>query len=399
MHMSRLLTSESVTEGHPDKVCDVISDSILDAYLAVDPDSRVAVETSAKDGLVVVEGEVSAPRTLDHVAIVRRAIADIGYTDAASGLDPEGAGVINNIRPREFDSNDGGAYGNYGDESKVSREDAYNTFGGDQGLMVGYASDDTKALMPLPIYAASRLAERLAYVRKNGIVPELRPDGKTLVSVEYAHDDVTDPRAIRHVLISTQHSDRISLEDVRRQVRENVLVPVLDSLNVDWSEADVVINRSPFINGGPKADAGLTGRKIIVDTYGGIAGHGGGAFSGKDPRKPDRSAAYAARWAAKNIVAAGLARRAQVQLGYFNRTPKPISIDVETFGTESVDREKIQRAVARTFDFRLLAIIDQLNLRRPIYRKTAAYGHFGRDDADFTWERTDKVDELLRNVK
>lgn len=397
--MTRLLTSESVTEGHPDKVCDIISDSILDAYLTLDPDSRVAVETSAKDGLVVVEGEVSAPRTLDHVAIVRKAIADIGYTDAASGLDPEGAGVINNIRPREFDSNDGGAWGNYGDDKQISKEEAYNTFGGDQGLMVGYAADDTKALLPLPIYAASRLAERLAYVRKNGIIPLLRPDGKTLVSVEYANDDITDPRAIRHILISTQHSDRIAVEDVREQVRREVLEPVLDTLDVDASEAEVVINRSPFINGGPKADAGLTGRKIIVDTYGGIAGHGGGAFSGKDPRKPDRSAAYAARWAAKNIVAAGLARRAQVQLGYFNRVAKPITIDVETFGTETVDREKIQRAVAATFDFRQLAIIDELDLRRPIYRKTAAYGHFGRDDADFTWERTDKVEELQRNIK
>ncbi|MBT1164536.1 methionine adenosyltransferase [Bifidobacterium felsineum] len=397
--MTRLLTSESVTEGHPDKVCDIISDSILDAYLALDPDSRVAVETSAKDGLVVVEGEVSAPRTLDHVAIVRKAIADIGYTDAASGLDPEGAGVINNIRPREFDSNDGGAWGNYGDDKKVSKEEAYNTFGGDQGLMVGYAADDTKALLPLPIYAASRLAERLAYVRKNGIIPLLRPDGKTLVSVEYANDNITSPKAIRHILISTQHSDKIAVEDVREQVRKEVLEPVLATLDVDASEAEVVINRSAFINGGPKADAGLTGRKIIVDTYGGIAGHGGGAFSGKDPRKPDRSAAYAARWAAKNIVAAGLARRAQVQLGYFNRVAKPITIDVETFGTETVDREKIQRAVAATFDFRQLAIIDELDLRRPIYRKTAAYGHFGRDDADFTWERTDKVDELLRNVK
>ncbi|MBT1179665.1 methionine adenosyltransferase [Bifidobacterium vespertilionis] len=397
--MTRLLTSESVTEGHPDKVCDIISDSILDAYLTLDPDSRVAVETSAKDGLVVVEGEVSAPRTLDHVAIVRKAIADIGYTDAASGLDAEGAGVINNIRPRAFDSTDGGAYGNYGDNAKLSREEAYNTFGGDQGFMVGYAADDTKALLPLPIYAASRLAERLAYVRKNGIIPLLRPDGKTLVSVEYANDNVTDPKAIRHILISTQHSDKLALEDVRDQVRRLVLEPVLATLDVDASEAEVVINRSPFINGGPKADAGLTGRKIIVDTYGGIAGHGGGAFSGKDPRKPDRSAAYAARWAAKNIVAAGLARRAQVQLGYFNRTPSPITIDVETFGTETVDREKIQRAVAKTFDFRQLAIIDELDLRRPIYRKTAAYGHFGRDDADFTWERTNKVEELRGNVK
>lgn len=397
--MGRILVSESVTEGHPDKVCDIISDSILDAYLEIDPDSRVAVETSAKDGLVVVEGEVSAPQTLDHVAIVREAIASIGYTSAAVGLDAEGAGVINNIRPREFDSEDGGAFGNFGDDSELDREEAYNTFGGDQGLMIGYASDDTKALLPLPIYAASRLAERLAYVRKNGIVPLLRPDGKTLVSVEYANDNITDPKAIRHILISTQHSDELGLDEVRALVREHVLEPVLETLDVDASQAQVVINESPFINGGPKADAGLTGRKIIVDTYGGVAGHGGGAFSGKDPRKPDRSAAYAARWAAKNIVAAGLARRAQVELGYLNRSASPITVDVETFGTETVDRAAIERAVRKTFDFRQLAIIDELDLRRPIYRKTAAYGHFGRDDEDFTWERTDKVEALLGNVR
>lgn len=395
--MARYITSESVTEGHPDKVCDIVSDSILDAYLEVDPDSRVAVETTAKDGLVVVEGEVSASRTLDHVQIARDAIAGIGYTDADSGLDPYGAGVVNNIRPRFFDSNQVEGYGNLHDADDLTREEAYERFGGDQGLVVGYATDDTRELFPLPLLAAHRLAQRLATVRKTGVIPELRPDGKTLVSVEYG-DDLLDPRTITNVLISTQHSPDIPVEQVRERVRAEVLDPVLAGLDVDSSHADVIINKEPFVTGGPKADAGVTGRKIIVDTYGGVAGHGGGAFSGKDPRKSDRSAAYAARWAAKNVVAAGLARRVQIQIGYSYATAKPVTVDVETFGTEKVSRDKIQAAVERTFDFRLLAIIDRLDLRRPIYRKTAAYGHFGRNDPDFTWERTDRVDELRDNL-
>jgi S-adenosylmethionine synthetase len=395
--MSRFITSEAVTEGHPDKVCDVVSDSILDAYLTLNPDSRVAVETSAKDGLVVVEGEVSAPSVLDHVQIARDAIASIGYTDADSGIDPYGAGVINNIRPRSFDSDQVEGYGNLNDAAGLSKEEAYEKFGSDQGLVVGYASDDTKVLLPLPIYAANRLAERLAYVRKNGILPFLRPDGKTLVTVQY-RDDLLDPVAIAHVLISTQHNASVAVEDVREQVRAEVLEPVLGALDIDSSDATVIINKEPFVSGGPKADAGVTGRKIIVDTYGGIAGHGGGAFSGKDPRKADRSAAYAARWVAKNVVAAGLARRAQVQIGYSYATASPVSLDIETFGTETADRERIQHAVEQTFDLRLLAIIDRLNLRRPIYTKTAAYGHFGREEADFTWEKTDRVEELQHNL-
>ena len=400
--MTRLFSSESVTEGHPDKVCDIVSDALVDAYLTLNPDSRVAVETAIKDGLVLLEGEVSAPRHLDHAAIARKAIAEIGYVGTGIGLSAWEAGVIDNIRPRQFDSSDGNRYGNFEDADQFTKDKAYDTFGGDKGLMVGYAADDTDVLAPLPIHLASRLTERLAYVRKNGIAPLLRPDGKTLVTVEYP-ESLVDPIAVRHVLISTQHSDQLGLEEVREAVREHVLKPVLDDLsksapNVDVDDIDVTINESPFINGGPKADAGVTGRKIIVDTYGGIAGHGGGAFSGKDPRKPDRSAAYAARWVAKNVVAAGLARRAQVQISYLNRNPRPVSVDVETFGTESVSRERIQHAVERSFDLRQLAIIDQLDLRRPIYRKTAAYGHFGRTDADFTWERTDKVDELKANL-
>lgn len=393
--MARFLSSEAVTEGHPDKVCDIISDSILDAYLEIDPDSRVAVETTAKDGLVVVEGEISVPRVLDHVEIVRRALHDIGYTTADSGIDPDGCGVINNIRPRILN----GPQGNYGDtDTATDKEEAYNRFGGDQGIVIGYANDDTAAYMPLPVYAANRIAERLAYVRKNGIIPLLRPDGKVLVTVEYTDD--LRPVAFRDVLISAQHAPELSVEDVRREVREKVLDPVLETFpGVAHDDLHVVINQNEFNTGGPQGDSGLTGRKIIVDTYGGFAAHGGGAFSGKDPRKPDRSAAYAARWVAKNIVAAGLARRVQVSLGYFRNVGAPVSVDIETYGTESVPREAIQKAVEEVFDLRQLAIIERLELRRPIYRKTAAYGHFGRDDADFTWERTDEVDTLLRAAK
>lgn len=390
--MPRFLSSEAVTEGHPDKVCDIISDSILDAYLALDPDSRVAVETTAKDGLVVVEGEVSVPQVLDHVDIVRQALRDIGYTTAESGIDPDGCGVINNIRPRILN----GPQGNLGDYKRFSnKEEAFDELGGDQGIMIGYANDDTDAYMPLPVYASNRIAERLAYVRKHGIIPQLRPDGKVLVTVEYTDD--LRPVAFRHVLISAQHSPEISLEDVRREVREKVLDPVLATFpNIAHDDLNVLINKNEFHTGGPQGDSGLTGRKIVVDTYGGFAAHGGGAFSGKDPRKPDRSAAYAARWVAKNIVAAGLARRVQVSLGYFRNVGRPVSVDIETYGTETVPRERIQKAVEETFDLRQLAIIEQLDLRRPIYRKTAAYGHFGRTVLDFTWEKTDKIEQLRR---
>ncbi|KAA8819584.1 methionine adenosyltransferase [Bifidobacterium vespertilionis] len=387
--MTRLLTSESVTEGHPDKVCDIISDSILDAYLTVSPLSAVAAETTAKDGLVVVEGEVSAPTVLDHVEIARQALRDIGYTDADSGISPDGAGIINNIRPRDFDGN----VGNYDRLVGKSGDELLDVPAQDQGIVVGYAVDDNPSLLPLPIYIASRIAERLAQVRKDGTLPLLRPDGKVIVSIEY--DDDLHPVAFRNVSLSTQHSPDFVLDDVRSAVREQVIDPVLARIDVPLAaNAIVKVNNGPFINGGPKADSGLTGRKIIVDTYGGLAAHGGGAFSGKDPSKVDRSAAYAARWVAKNIVAAGLAYRAQVTIGYFVAESDPISIDVETYGTETVDRARIVDAVKRVFDLRPFAIIRELDLQRPIYRPTAAYGHFGRTEPDFTWERTDRVDAL-----
>ena len=362
--MSRYLISESVTEGHPDKVADKISDAIVDAYLAKEPDARVAVETVVKEGLISLQGEISAPFTLNHGEIARKAAEEIGYTDADSGLDPRGAGVINNVWPRDF-SSDLGDFGQEDASSEEEKEHIYDTFVGDQGLVVGYATDETAEYLPLPYVAATKLAQRLAYVRKNGIIPQLRPDGKTEVVVEY-NEDLSRALRFAAVLISTQHSPDIALEDVRSQVREQVLEPVLDEFGLDYSRARIVINRTPFIQGGPHSDAGLTGRKVVVDTYGGIGSHGGGAFSGKDPHKADRSEAYAARWAAKNIVAAGLAHRAQVTLGFILGQGAPVSIDVETYGTEQVPREIIQKAVEQVIDFRLLSIIDQLDLERPI---------------------------------
>ena len=398
----KLISAESVTEGHPDKVCDQISDEILDDLLRQDPQSHVAVETSAATGVFLVFGEVTSEGYVDVQSKVREVLRRIGYTSSEVGLDADSCGVIVAITGQSAEINQGVARLNTEQESAASREERYEAQGaGDQGVMFGYATDETDVLMPLPVYLAHRLAFRLTEVRKSGEVPHLRPDGKTQVTIEYDEND--HPLRVDTVLISTQHDPEVTQEWLRGQLKEHVIDPVLNDVLDDTVKHDdyrqLVNPTGSFVLGGPAADAGLTGRKIIVDTYGGIAGHGGGAFSGKDPRKPDRSAAYAARWAAKNIVAAGLARRAQVQLGYFNRVAKPITIDVETFGTETVDREKIQRAVAATFDFRQLAIIDELDLRRPIYRKTAAYGHFGRDDADFTWERTDKVEELLKNVK
>ena len=395
--MTRYLVSESVTEGHPDKVADKISDAIVDAYLARDPDSRVAVETVVKEGLIALEGEISAPFTLNHSEIARKAVAEIGYTDADSGLDPKGAGIINNVWPRDFSSD----LGDYGQETAYTpeeREHLYDTFVGDQGLVVGYATDETPEYLPLPYVAATKLARRLAQVRKDGTIEQLRPDGKTEVVVAY-DEDLSTPLRFEAVLISTQHRPDISLDEVRRRVYDEVLVPVLDEFGLDYSHATIVINRTPFIQGGPHSDAGLTGRKVVVDTYGGIGSHGGGAFSGKDPHKADRSEAYAARWAAKNIVAAGLAHKAQVTLGFIVGKGAPASIDVETYGTQTVPRQIIQQAVEQVFDFRLLSIIDQLNLERPIYYKTAAYGHFGRNDPDFTWENLDKVEALQAAVK
>ena len=372
----KLISAESVTEGHPDKVCDQISDAILDDMLAQDPQSHVAVETCATVGQFFVFGEVTSDGYSDIQNIVRSVVRNIGYTSSRVGLDADSCGVTVSLTEQSSEIN--------------------------QGVMFGYACDETDALMPLPIYLAHRLAYRLTQVRKNGEVPHLRPDGKTQVTIEYDENDV--PVRLDTVLVSTQHDPEVDQAWLKEQLTEHVIRPVLDDVLADrvaHDEYHVLVNPTgSFVLGGPAADAGLTGRKIIVDTYGGAAHHGGGAFSGKDPSKVDRSAAYAARWVAKNIVAAGLAHKVEVQVAYAIGVADPVSINVETYGTEiGVTREQIQQAVRTVFDLRPAAIIDELDLKRPIYSKTAAYGHFGRDDADFTWEATNKVDELKAAIE
>jgi S-adenosylmethionine synthetase len=392
----RLFTSESVTEGHPDKICDQISDSILDALLAQDPTSRVAVETMVTTGLVHVAGEVTTKAYADIPSIVRKTILDIGYDSSTKGFDGNSCGVEISIGAQSPDIAQGvdNAY-----EARVDHdEDPLDAQGaGDQGLMFGYANTDTPELMPLPIWLAHRLAERLTEVRKGGEVPYLRPDGKTQVTIAYDGD-----RAVRldTVVVSSQHAADVSLENLLQpDVADHVIKPVLDGLEIDTSDFRLLVNPTGrFEIGGPMGDAGLTGRKIIVDTYGGYARHGGGAFSGKDPSKVDRSAAYAMRWVAKNVVAAGLARRAEVQVAYAIGKAHPVGLYLETFGTETVDPAKITAAIKEVFDLRPAAIIRDLDLLRPIYRQTAAYGHFGRDVADFTWERTDRADALKSQV-
>ncbi|MDQ0825735.1 MULTISPECIES: methionine adenosyltransferase [unclassified Arthrobacter] len=387
----RLFTSESVTEGHPDKICDQISDAILDALLAADPESRVAVETMATTGLVHVAGEVTTDAYVEIPQIVRETILGIGYDSSANGFDGARCGVSVSIGQQ---SNDiaGGVFNSL--EAREGRqEDDYDLQGaGDQGLMFGYASDETPSYMPTPIWLAHRLSERLTEVRKTGQLPYLRPDGKTQVTVGYDKDV---PVSVETVVISSQHAEGASLEQLRADLAAVVIEPVLAGANLDISRAANILNPAgEFVIGGPVGDAGLTGRKIIVDTYGGMARHGGGAFSGKDPSKVDRSAAYAMRWVAKNVVAAGLAKRAEIQIAYAIGQARPVGTYVETFGTETVDPARISAAIAEIFDLRPRAIIDALDLKRPIYAKTAAHGHFGRDEPDFTWERLDRVDEL-----
>ncbi|MDQ0820919.1 S-adenosylmethionine synthetase [Arthrobacter sp. V4I6] len=387
----RLFTSESVTEGHPDKICDQISDAILDALLAKDPESRVAVETLATTGLVHVAGEVTTDAYVEIPQIVRETILGIGYDSSANGFDGARCGVSVSIGQQ---SNDiaGGVFNSL--EAREGRqEDDYDLQGaGDQGLMFGYASDETASYMPVPIWLAHRLSERLTEVRKSGELAYLRPDGKTQVTVGYDGDR---PVSVETVVISSQHAEGASLEQLRADLAAYVVDPVLAMSNLDISRARNILNPAgAFVIGGPVGDAGLTGRKIIVDTYGGMARHGGGAFSGKDPSKVDRSAAYAMRWVAKNVVAAGLAKRAEIQIAYAIGQARPVGTYVETFGTETVDPAKISAAIAEIFDLRPRAIIDALDLKRPIYAKTAAHGHFGREDPDFTWERLDRVDEL-----
>ncbi|HUA12308.1 MAG TPA: methionine adenosyltransferase [Solirubrobacteraceae bacterium] len=390
-----LFTSESVTEGHPDKIADQISDGVLDAVLRDDPNGRVACETLVNTGLIVVSGEITTDTYVDIQDIARETVRRIGYDDAAYGFDCDTCAVINTIDKQSADIAQGvdRAYETRhgGEDDELDRDGA-----GDQGMMFGYATDETQELMPLPISLAHRLARRLAEVRRGEVIPYLRPDGKTQVTVRYVDGR---PANIEKVLISTQHAEGIDSEAlIKPDLFEHVLRPVLPADLYDEAELarNFLVNPTGrFVIGGPMGDCGLTGRKIIVDTYGGMARHGGGAFSGKDPSKVDRSAAYAARWVAKNIVAAGLARRAEVQVAYAIGVAHPVSLMVETFGTENgVGRSAITAAVNEVFDLRPAAFTRALDLRRPIYQKTAAYGHFGRDDHDFTWERTDRAEEL-----
>jgi len=392
--VGRLFTSESVTEGHPDKVCDQISDAILDAMLEQDPQARVAVETMVTTGLVHVAGEVTTDAYVEIPQVVREVVREIGYTSSDIGFDGDSCGVSVSIGQQSSDIAQGVDKAmevrlDDGDLDPLDRQGA-----GDQGLMFGYACDDTPTLMPLPIWTAHRLAERLAAVRKEGLVPGLRPDGKTQVTISYDGDRAV---AVDTLVISTQHEPHVRLEDeLFPAVRDLVVAPVLAALDLDTSGYRLLVNPTGhFVIGGPKGDAGLTGRKIIVDTYGGIARHGGGAFSGKDPSKVDRSAAYAMRWVAKNVVAAGLARRCEVQVAYAIGRAHPVGLYVETFGTGTVPDERLTGVIRDVFDLRPAAIIRDLDLLRPIYRRTAAYGHFGRELPGFTWERTDRVDDLL----
>ncbi len=388
----RLFTSESVTEGHPDKICDQISDAILDDLIAQDPESRVAVETMVTTGLVHVAGEVRTNGYADIARLVRETVLRIGYDSSEKGFDGRSCGVEVSIGEQSSDIAQGVDKAH---ETRVEGgTDPYDLQGaGDQGLMFGYACDDTPELMPLPIWLAHRLSERLTQVRKEGLVPYLRPDGKTQVTIGYDGDRAV---TVDTVVLSTQHADGISLESLLTpDILEHVITPVLERVELDASGMRTFINPTGvFVIGGPMGDAGLTGRKIIVDTYGGMARHGGGAFSGKDPSKVDRSAAYAMRWVAKNVVAAGLASRCEVQVAYAIGKAHPVGLYVETFGTENVSVESITKGIREVFDLRPAAIVADLDLLRPIYSQTSAYGHFGRELPEFSWERTDRADAL-----
>ncbi|MFM5903783.1 MAG: methionine adenosyltransferase [Microbacteriaceae bacterium] len=387
----RLFTSESVTEGHPDKVCDQISDTILDAMLTIDKNARVAVETMATTGLVHVAGEVTCSGYVDIPDLIRSKILEIGYNSSDIGFDGKSCGVSVSIGEQSKDIAQGVDSG-YEVREETSSDADDEQGAGDQGLMFGFATNETPNLMPAAISLAHELSQRLAYVRKSGELDFLRPDGKTQVTIGY---DGPVAKTIETVVLSTQHNPTISTEALRDAVRRHVIQPVLDRSSLDSSSVNTLINPTGrFEAGGPMADAGLTGRKIIVDTYGGASRHGGGAFSGKDPSKVDRSAAYAMRWVAKNVVAAGLADRVEVQVAYAIGKARPVGVYVETFGTEKIDTVKIEQAIAEVFDLRPRAIIRDLNLLRPIYAQTAAYGHFGRELPDFTWEATNRVDQL-----
>ncbi len=392
----RLFTSESVTEGHPDKICDQISDAILDGIIAQDPAANVAVETMVTTGQVHVAGEVTTSSYVEIPSIVRETILGIGYDSSTRGFDGEFCGVSVSIGEQSPDIN-AGVYESLEVRQGIAADEYDRQGAGDQGIMFGYASNETNVLMPAPIWLAHRLSERLTKVRKEGLLTELRPDGKTQVTLGYDSNNV--PVSVDTVVVSSQHTASYDLADLRADIEKHVIAPVLGSVELDSSNAKFIVNPAGrFVQGGPVGDAGLTGRKIIVDTYGGSARHGGGAFSGKDPSKVDRSAAYAMRWVAKNIVGAGLADRAEVQVAYAIGQAAPVGLYVETFGTEKVDPIKIEKAVREVFDLRPLAIINELDLRRPIYKKTAAHGHFGRTEPEFTWERLNRVDALRSAV-
>ena len=396
MSKLRQFTSESVTEGHPDKVCDLISDAILDAMLAQDKDARVAVETMVTTGLVHVVGEVSTSGYVEIPSIVRETVLAIGYNSSEIGFDGRSCGVSVSIGQQSPDIAQGIDSGlearSHGSTDRFEAQGA-----GDQGIMFGYASNETATYMPTAIAISHRLAEKLAIVRKTGELAFLRPDGKTQVTVGF---DGSAPKTIEAVVVSSQHDEGVSQRDIHEAIRTHVINPILEQSGLDYSQAKFFINPTgKFVVGGPQGDAGLTGRKIIVDTYGGAARHGGGAFSGKDPSKVDRSAAYAMRWVAKNVVASGAAERAEIQVAYAIGVANPVGIYLETFGTENVETSLIEGAIREIFDLRPRAIVEQLDLLRPIYSKTAAYGHFGRELPEFGWEKLDRVDALRSALK
>ncbi|HSR20020.1 MAG TPA: methionine adenosyltransferase [Anaerolineales bacterium] len=388
---SLMFTSESVTEGHPDKICDQISDAVLDACLAQDPTSRVACETATKTGYVMLLGEITTRAQVNFDDLVRQTILDIGYDASDKGLDGKTCGVLVAIAKQSGDIAMGVDKALEAKTGQMTEAEVEAIGAGDQGMMFGFACDETPQLMPMPIYLAHKLSRRLAELRRDGTLPWLRPDGKSQVTVEYSQGK---PRRIDTVLVSTQHSPDMAQADIREQIMEHVILPAMPE-GMAGKDLKIFVNPTGrFVIGGPQGDAGLTGRKIIVDTYGGMGRHGGGAFSGKDPTKVDRSAAYAARYAAKNVVAAGLAERVEIQVAYAIGVAHPLSVNVETFGTGRIPDSRIADLVLQNFDLRPGAIIRDLGLRQPIYRKTAAYGHFGRDDVQLPWEKTDKADAL-----